>query len=71
MVAVLQLCAVERAALQAGLAPLLSPEVALTLVWFLRRWGLTYLLPNESYYSQVSIHPNAWNGPFTLWRLIL
>ncbi|EEC00491.1 exportin, putative [Ixodes scapularis] len=54
MVAVLQLCAVERAALQAGLAPLLSPEVALTLVWFLRRWGLTYLLPNESYYSQMS-----------------
>ncbi|XP_077539150.1 exportin-4-like isoform X2 [Haemaphysalis longicornis] len=53
-VAVLQLCHVERAALQAGLGSQLSPEVAITLVWFLHRWGLTYLLPNETYYSQMS-----------------
>uniref|UniRef100_A0A1E1XB33 Exportin-4 n=1 Tax=Amblyomma aureolatum TaxID=187763 RepID=A0A1E1XB33_9ACAR len=54
IVAVLQLCHVERAALQAGLVSQLSPEVAITLVWFLHRWGLTYLLPNETYYSQMS-----------------
>ncbi|KAK8756805.1 hypothetical protein V5799_000489 [Amblyomma americanum] len=54
IVAVLQLCHVERAALQASLTSQLSPEVAITLVWFLHRWGLTYLLPNETYYSQMS-----------------
>uniref|UniRef100_A0A224Z5B7 Exportin-4 n=1 Tax=Rhipicephalus zambeziensis TaxID=60191 RepID=A0A224Z5B7_9ACAR len=54
IVAVLQLCHVERAALQAGLGSQLSPEVAITLVWFLHRWGLTYLLPNETYYTQES-----------------
>ncbi|XP_037281790.2 exportin-4 isoform X2 [Rhipicephalus microplus] len=54
VVAVLQLCHVERAALQAGLGSQLSPEVAITLVWFLHRWGLTYLLPNETYYTQMS-----------------
>ncbi|KAL1435979.1 hypothetical protein MTO96_010739 [Rhipicephalus appendiculatus] len=54
IVAVLQLCHVERAALQAGLGSQLSPEVAITLVWFLHRWGLTYLLPNETYYTQMS-----------------
>lgn len=54
IVAVLQLCHVERAALQAGLGSQLSPEVAITLVWFLYRWGLTYLLPNETYYTQMS-----------------
>lgn len=53
-VAAFRLCEVERGALEANLSRLLSPEVALSLVWFLRRWAATYLLPNETYYTEMS-----------------
>ncbi|XP_064473290.1 exportin-4-like [Ornithodoros turicata] len=53
-VAAFRLCEVERGALEANLSHLLSPEVATSLVWFLRRWAATYLLPNESYYTELS-----------------
>ncbi len=52
--AVLRLCEVERRAADAGLGAHLSPQVASSSMWFLRRWAITYLLPNESYYSEVS-----------------
>ncbi|KAG8194645.1 hypothetical protein JTE90_003118 [Oedothorax gibbosus] len=52
---VFRLCEVEKRALEANLAHLLSPEVALTLVWFLQRFSVSYLLPNETYYNEMSM----------------
>ncbi|OWF40176.1 Exportin-4 [Mizuhopecten yessoensis] len=51
---VLRLCEVEKRALQAKMAGSLSPQVSASIMWFLRRWSLCYLLPDENYYSQVS-----------------
>ena len=53
--AVFRLCEVEKRAIEANLAHLMSPEVALTNVWFLGRFGVTYLFPNETHYSEVCI----------------
>ena len=52
--AALRLCEVERRAADAGLAMLLSPELGSTVVWWLRRFALTYLLPNENLYAEMS-----------------
>ncbi|RXG62157.1 Exportin-4 [Armadillidium vulgare] len=52
---ILRLCETESQALTANLGHLLSPEVSSSLMWFLRRFCLTFLLPNESYYSELSI----------------
>ena len=38
----------------AGLGQLLSPEMGATVVWWLRRFALTYLLPNENLYAELS-----------------
>ncbi|XP_046399517.1 exportin-4-like [Ischnura elegans] len=46
---------VERQAYESNLGHLLSPEVSCTLLWFLRRWALSYLLPNETFYSEMSM----------------
>ncbi|XP_076466305.1 exportin-4-like isoform X2 [Babylonia areolata] len=54
IVSVLRLCQIETQALAAGLSLYLSPQVASTVMCFLRRWAAAYLLPNESYYSQMS-----------------
>ncbi|GIY56076.1 exportin-4 [Caerostris darwini] len=53
--AVFRLCEVEKRAMEANLTHLLSPEVALTLIWFLGRFSICYLLPNESYYNEMSL----------------
>ena len=37
-----------------GLGQLLSPEMGSTVVWWLRRFALTYLLPNENLYAELS-----------------
>lgn len=37
-----------------GFASLLSPEVSSTIMWFLRRWVVTYLSLQESFYSEIS-----------------
>ena len=50
---ILRLCHVETQAVAAGMSFCLSPQVASTAMWSLRRWTAAYLLPNESYYSQV------------------
>ena len=52
---VFRLCEVEKRAVEAKLGHLLSPEVGCTIMWFLRRWSLSYLLPIETYYSEVSL----------------
>ncbi|XP_069695986.1 exportin-4-like isoform X2 [Periplaneta americana] len=52
---VFRLCEVEMRAVQVKLGHLLSPEVGSTIMWFLRRWSLSYLLPVETYYSEMSM----------------
>lgn len=51
---VIRLCETESQALKANLGHLLSPEVSSSLMWFLRRFCLSYLLPDESFYTEVS-----------------
>ncbi|XP_063234006.1 exportin-4-like [Bacillus rossius redtenbacheri] len=55
VVAVLRLAGVEQWAHEARLSHLLSPELACSVAWFLRRWALSYLMPPETYYSEVSV----------------
>lgn len=43
----------ERKTINAKLAQFLSPEVGASILWFLRVWSLSYLLPNETYYAEV------------------
>ena len=45
---------VEKRAVEAGLIYLWSPLVASSLMWFLRRWALTYLAPQEAIYQEIS-----------------
>ncbi|XP_011307073.1 exportin-4-like [Fopius arisanus] len=54
--AVFRLCEIEKTAIGANIADTLSPELSSTIVWFLRRWSLNYLLPYpiENYYTQIS-----------------
>ena len=51
---VFRLSEMEKRAADAGYAALLSPEVSSTTVWFLRRYALTYLSAQETYYSEMS-----------------
>ncbi|XP_076041566.1 exportin-4-like isoform X2 [Oratosquilla oratoria] len=55
MSAVLRLCETESQALKANMGHLLSPEVSSSLMWFLRRFCLSYLLPYESFYAELSV----------------
>lgn len=50
---VLKLCKIETQAAEAKLGHFMSPEVSCTLMWFLKRWCLSYLLPTESFYQEV------------------
>ena len=45
----------ERRAVGAGFKSLLSPEVSSDIMWFLRRWTLTYLAGQENLYSDMSL----------------
>nr|XP_008197805.1 PREDICTED: exportin-4 isoform X2 [Tribolium castaneum] len=51
---VLKLCVVENSAAEAKLGHFMSPEVSSTIMWFLKRWCLSYLLPVENYYQEIS-----------------
>ncbi|XP_060526804.1 exportin-4-like [Cylas formicarius] len=51
---VMRLCSVEDVAVAMKLGQFMSPEVGSTIMWFLRRWCLTYLLPMENYYQELS-----------------
>ncbi len=42
---VFRMAEIEKRVIEAGFGILLSPEVSGTIMWFLRRWSLTYLLP--------------------------
>ena len=52
--AVFRVSEMEKRAADAGYVALLSPEVSSTVAWFLRRYALTYLSAQESYYSEMS-----------------
>ena len=53
--AVFRLSEVEKRCLEAGLVSLWSPEIGSSIMWFLRRWSLTYLATQEGYYQEMSI----------------
>lgn len=50
---VLKLCALEASATEVKLGHFMSPEVGCTLMWFLKRWCLSYLMPTEHFYQEV------------------
>ena len=49
------ICATEAEALNANLIEDLSPELSCTLMWFLKKFCLSYLLPNERMYAELSL----------------
>lgn len=51
---VLRLCTVETQAAEVKLGHFMSPEVGCSLMWFLKRWCLSYLWPIEVYYQEVT-----------------
>ena len=53
--AIFHLADLEKLALRSGLSDLLSPQVGRTLVWCLRHWARSYLLPDEKEYAQLSV----------------
>lgn len=48
------LCELEKKMLEANLDRLCSPLLSGTVVWFLREFSQAYLMPNETYYSEVN-----------------
>lgn len=58
----------------------MSPEVSSTIMWFLRRWVVTYLSVQESFYAEISIslisafgqntEGAAWTINFLLGKII-
>ena len=53
--AVFSLSEMARRALAANMTSILSPQLASTIMWFLRRWTRAYLLPPENHYLKVSV----------------
>ncbi|KAG5885786.1 hypothetical protein JTB14_031220 [Gonioctena quinquepunctata] len=51
---VMKLCTIEDYAASVNLAQFMSPEVGSSIMWFLKRWCLSYLLPVEYYYQELS-----------------
>lgn len=58
---VLKLCVLESSAANVKLGHFMSPEVGCTLMWFLKRWCLSYLLPTEKFYSEVILSFDVFN----------
>ena len=78
--AVFRLSEMEKRAADAGYVALLSPEVSSSVAWFLRRYALTYLSAQESYYSEMSpallaafgqnTEGSAWTVNFLLEKVV-
>ncbi|XP_020912207.1 exportin-4 [Exaiptasia diaphana] len=51
---VIHLASTENKALASNMSHCLSPQVSSTVVWFLRHFSKSYLLPNEHEYGQLS-----------------
>jgi len=54
--AVFRLCEIEKLAGEAKMGGCLSPEVSCTLMYFLKMWVNSYLLPLPEFYSTVRIN---------------
>ncbi|XP_012251237.1 exportin-4-like [Athalia rosae] len=70
--AVFRLCQIEKIAISANLTNMLSPELSSTIVWFLQRWSLSYLLPPEQFYSEISttlLQAFGEDTPGSLWTV--
>ncbi|KAL4233256.1 Exportin-4 [Mactra antiquata] len=57
---IFRLCEVEKKAVTAKMVDTLSPQVTSSVMWLLKRWCRSYLLPDENYYSEVS--KALWSG---------
>ena len=78
--AVFRLSEVEKRCVEAGLMSLWSPEIGSSIMWFLRRWSLTYLATQETYYQEISIalctafgrdtEGSAWTVNFLLEKIL-
>ena len=62
---IFRLANLEKLALGLGLSELLSPQVGRTIVWCLRHWAKSYLLPDEKEYDQLSVTLTSVFGPGT------
>nr|XP_023018498.1 exportin-4-like [Leptinotarsa decemlineata] len=51
---IMKLCTIEDFAASVNLAQFMSPEVGSSIMWFLKRWCLSYLLPVDLYYQELS-----------------
>ncbi|KAL3280017.1 hypothetical protein HHI36_017525 [Cryptolaemus montrouzieri] len=51
---VLRLCVIEDSAASVKLGHFMSPEVSCSIMWLLKRWCLSYLIPVENYYQEIS-----------------
>ncbi|XP_056641189.1 exportin-4-like [Diorhabda carinulata] len=51
---IMKLCTIEDYAASVKLGQFMSPEVGSSVMWFLKRWCLSYLLPVENYYQELS-----------------
>lgn len=70
--AVFRLCEFEKKAIAANLTSLLSPELSCTIIWFLHRWSLRYLLIVENHYSEISttiLEAYGEESPAALWTM--
>lgn len=52
--AVFRLSETAKIAINYNAAQHLSPELCSTIIWFLHRWSLSYLIPNENNYTELS-----------------
>lgn len=59
--AVLRLCEMEKSAAHVKLGQFMSPELGCTMMWFLRRFCLSYVLPVEMFYEEVGLVGSVCN----------
>ncbi|XP_052239002.1 exportin-4-like isoform X2 [Dreissena polymorpha] len=52
--AVFRLCEVHKQSVTAKMVDTMSPQVTSSVMWLLRRWSRSYLLPDENFYNQMS-----------------
>lgn len=64
--AILRLADTENKALSSNMAHCLSPQVGSTVVWFLRHFSKSYLLPNEHEYDQLGVTLSSVFGQDTI-----
>lgn len=52
--AVFRLSEIAKTAINYNAAQHLSPELCSSIIWFLQRWSLVYLMPKETSYAELS-----------------